>query len=142
MLNALLNKEKSLKEVKEAASKFRSLQAIQRVFSRTVNVKWDDARERFPNFTADERLLQFRSLSFAKDVPPPFLAYCQAALRSEIQAECHDSLYQLKGCKAYTLQHNILTLSYTDIHAEKIPFSGSHLFLARIAEVHIYTQLW
>ena len=126
--------------MKEAASKFRSLQNIRRAFCRTVNVKWDEATERFPNFASDERLLQFASFSFAKDTPQPFLAYCQAALHSEIQAECHDSLYQLKGCKAYTLQHDILTLSYTDIQANKIPVSGAHLFVANIAKVYYKYQ--
>ena len=129
MLNAVLN---SLNEMKEAASKFHSLQNVRRAFCRTVNVKWDEATERFPNFTSVERLLQFASFSFAKDTPQPFLAYCQAALRSEIQAECHDSLYQLKGCKASSLQHDIL---YIDIQAGKVPFSGAHLFLANIAKV-------
>ena len=136
MLNAVLNKEKSLKEMKEAASKFRSLQTVQRAFCRTVNMSWDEAAERLSHFTTDERLLQFVSLSFAKDTPQPFLAYCQAALRSEVQAECQDSLYELKGCKAYALQHDILTLSYTDIQAHKIPFSGAHLFLANIPKVY------
>ena len=84
MLNAVLNKEKSLIDMKKAASKFRSLRNIQRAFCWTVNVKWDEATERSPNFASDERLLQFASFSFAKDTSQPFLAYCQAAYKFKL----------------------------------------------------------
>ena len=141
MLTAVLNKEKSLSELKVAASRFRTLQNVRRTFCKITNTNWEEAMERFPNFTNEDRLLQFSSLTFAKDVPPPFLSYCQAALRSEHLEQCaHDvDSFELQGCKGYVLQHDILTLSYTDILAEKVPYSGAHLFIANIPEVCIIT---
>ena len=123
--------------MKEAASRFRTLQTIRRTFCKVTNTKWEEATERFSSFTDEERLLQFSSLTFSKDVPQPFLSYCQAALRSKHEGQCSQGAdsFQLEGCKGYVLQHDILTLSYTDILAEKIPYNGAHLFLANIPEV-------
>ena len=124
--------------MKGAAARFRSLQTVRKTFCRVTDTTLEEALERFPHFTKEDRLLQFSSLSFTKDVPQPFIAYCQAALRSEHQQCDHELVsYELQGCRAYVLQHDILTLSYTDIQAKKIPCSGSHLFLANIPEVYI-----
>lgn len=138
MLTDVLRKEKSLKEMKEAASRFRTLQNIRRIFCKVTNTTWEEAVERFPSFTNEDRLLQFSLLSFsAKDVPKPFLSYCQAALQSEFLDQCgHDiDSYQLQGCKGYVLEHDILTLSYADILAKKVPYNGAHLFIANVSEV-------
>lgn len=73
-----------------------------------TNTNWVEAMERFPHFTSEDRLLQFSSLTFAKDVPQPFLAYCQAALHSEHQRLAGPEAYELKGTVAYGLQEDIL----------------------------------
>ena len=140
MLNAVLSNEKSLKELKEAAAKFRSMQTIRKTFCKVTNTSWEEATERFPHYAKEDRLIQFSSLSFTKDVPQPFMAYCRAALHSENSNQPCDDLdsYDVQGCIAYTLQHNILTLSHTDITEKKIPFNGAHLFLTHIPEVYMY----
>ena len=138
-----LNKEKSIKEMKESASRFRSLQTIRRTFCKVTNTKWEEATERFSSFTDEERLLQFSSLTFSKDVPQPFLSYCQAAVRSDHEEQCSQGAdsFQLQGCRGYVLQHDILTLSYTVILAEKIPYNGAHLFLANVPEVCLTSRI-
>ena len=136
MLSAVLSKQKTLSELKDAAKRYRALQSVRTAFCRCTNTTWEEACERFPLYTSDQRLSQFLSLSF-KSVPDAFVSYCQAALQKEHLSSSTQSLdvYSYHGAVAYALQHDILTLSYSDIQASGATFSGAHLFIAHIPQV-------
>ena len=76
---------------------------------------------------------QFLSLSF-KNIPESFVSYCQAALQKEHQSSSTESLdvYSYHGVTAYALEHDILTVSYSDVRESGAVFNGAHLFIAHI----------
>ena len=79
VLNAAMNK-------KEAVATLRLMQIVRITFCKVINTSWEKAIEKFPHYTKEDRLL-----SFTKDVPQPFMAYCQAAMCTEHQ-QCDDNL--------------------------------------------------
>ena len=91
MLSAVVNKEKTLSELKDAAKRYRALQSVRTAFCRCTNTTWEQACERFPLYTSEQRLSQFLSLSF-KNIPESFVSYCQAALQKEHQNSSTDDL--------------------------------------------------
>lgn len=136
VLSAVSRKEMPLSELRESAVKYRAMENIRKAFCKCTNSSWDDARQRFPSYTSPENLEQFSNLSFQKCMPEAFAAYCRAALQSEHQPEGHlrDS-YELNGVRAYAIEHDVMTLSYSDIRDKGIQFNGAHLFLVHIPEV-------
>ena len=80
MLSAVVNKEKTLSELKDAAKRYRALQSVRTAFCRCTNTTWEQACERFPLYTSEQQLSQFLFLSF-KNIPESFMSYCQAALQ-------------------------------------------------------------
>ena len=60
------------------------------------------------------------------------MSYCQAALQKEHQNSSTESLdvYSYHGVTAYALEHDILTVSYSDILESGAVFNGAHLFIA------------
>ncbi len=134
----MLDKEKGLLELKDAATRYRALKSVQRAFCRCTHTTWDEACERFPLYTCDQRLSQFLHLTF-NTVPDVFISYCQAALQNEHKSSSTQSVdvYTHNGAVAYALQQfDVLTVSYSDIRATGAPFNGAHLFVAHIPEVH------
>ena len=135
VLSAVLSKQKTLSELKDAAKHYRALQSVHTAFCRCTNTTWEEACEisTLHQWPAIESVL---SLSF-KSVPDVFVSYCQAALQKEHLSSSTQSLdvYSYHGAVAYALQHDILTLSYSDIWASGATFSGAHLFIAHIPQV-------
>ena len=136
MLSAVLNKQKTLAELKDAAKKYHALQSVHTAFCRWTNTTWEQACERFPLYTSEQRLSQFLSLSF-KNIPDSFVSYCQAALQKEHESSSMQSLhvYSYQGVTAYALQHDILSVSYSNIQESGAVFNGAHLFIAHIPKV-------
>ena len=100
MLTAVASKQKSLGEMKQDAANYRAKQVVQRQFCLLTNTSWDEACERFPYHTNDERLSQILSLNF-KGTPTAFSSYCQAALQSEHTSCSVVDSYLYKGTTAY-----------------------------------------
>ena len=96
-----------------------------------TNTTWEQARDRFSLYTSEQRLSQFLSLSF-KNIPESFVSYCQAALQKEHQNSSTQSLdvYSYHGVTAYALEHDILTVSHSDIRESGAVCNGAHLFIA------------
>ena len=132
----MLNKQKTLAELKDAAKRYRALQSVRTAFCRCTNTTWEQACERFPLYTSEQQLSQFLSLSF-KNIPDSFVSYCQAALQKEHESSSMQSLdvYSYQGVTAYALQHDILSVSYSDIRESGAVFNGAHLFIAHIPQV-------
>lgn len=128
--------QKTLAELKDAAKKYHALQSVHTAFCRWTNTTWEQACERFPLYTSEQRLSQFLSLSF-KNIPDSFVSYCQAALQKEHESSSTQSLhvYSYQGVTAYALQHDILSVSYSNIQESGAVFNGAHLFIAHIPKV-------
>ena len=130
VLAKVVAKQMSLGEMKEAAGKYRAFQTIKKTFCRCTNTKWDEAVERYPEHTRQDRLSQFLSLSF-KTVPESFVVYCQSAMKTPPTSPDH--LHE----SVFIVGHDSLTASNTTISDSGIPFSGYNLFVATIPEVHV-----
>ena len=138
MLSAVVNKEKTLSELKDAAKRYRALQSVRTAFCRCTNTTWEQACERFPLYTSEQRLSQFLSLNF-KNIPKSFVSYCQAALQKEHQSSSTQSLdvYSHHGVPAYAPEHDILAVSYSDIRESGAVFNGAHLFIVGTFVYHM-----
>ena len=104
--------QKTLAELKDAAKRYRALQSVRTTFCRCTNTTWEQVCETFPLYTSEQRLSQFLFLSF-KNIPESFVSYCQADLQKEHESSSTHSLdvYSYQGFTAYTLQHDILSVS-------------------------------
>lgn len=74
-----------MKEMKDEAIKFRSLENVRNAFVRCSNSKtWEEAVTSFPAFTSEDRLEKFMNLDFKQNIPDAFRAYCQSALNMQM----------------------------------------------------------
>ena len=82
-LQLVIEKAMSLAELKDACTKFRTLEAIEKAFVRCTGMRnWQEVVEHFPSHSDESRLRQFQELNFRHQVPEVFKHYCQAALDS------------------------------------------------------------
>lgn len=69
ILQKVIDEEISLKELKDEAVLFRALETVKRAFIRCTNSQsWGDATQKFPAFTAEDRLAQFMKLDFRHSI--------------------------------------------------------------------------
>ena len=81
----MIDEEISLKELKEEATNFHAFEAVKRAFIRCTNTQsWDDANNKFPSFTSEDRLKQFVKMDFRHSIPDVSKIYCQSALNSQM----------------------------------------------------------
>lgn len=132
VLNQVTNHEISLDEMKKKASDFRSLEHIRKAFTKYTNSTWEEAVERYPWHTKEERLNNFLGLDFIKNVPESFQSYCQAAVRGEQQQE--STLFH-KGAVARVHTMNVMELSIDNFMADCPSYTGAHLILTDIPKV-------
>lgn len=138
MLSAVIARQMSLTDMKEAAKRHRSMSTIKKAFCRLTNTTWEEAQERFGQYATEEKLVQFSSLDFKKSIPEAFQSYCHTALQSETASTSLPDCFQFEDAMAYIVDQNCLTVSQSDIRASGIPFDGSQLFIATITEVHMF----
>lgn len=88
LLELLISKEISLKELKVKADEIRQFEMIKKAFVRCTNSRnWDTAQSRYSHFA--DRLHRFSKLSFNKpQLPETFLTFCQAAVDSKQGIGC------------------------------------------------------
>lgn len=132
VLSSMTGGEMSMMELRQAATRYRSLRSIEKAFCRYTNTSWPDAQRRFPMYTAEEHLNQFTHLNFTKGVLEAYTAFCQAALRSEASQAGDNSIdvYSFNRHKAFVLKGDIQTLTYSTLREAGVPFNGAHLFVA------------
>ena len=68
-----MNSNITLEEMKSRAIKYRALESIHKAFTKCTNCTWDEANERYPWHTDDNRLRQFLGLNFVNNVPDHFV---------------------------------------------------------------------
>ena len=69
---------------------YRALQNIRNAFMKVTHVSsWQEARERYPNHTTEERLRQFLGL---KNVPDTFRAFCKSVTTSRGEPDSHNAI--------------------------------------------------
>ena len=137
VLQEVINGTVSLDEMKKKANNFRSLVSIKKAFTKYTNSTWDEAVERFPWHTEEERLATFLGLDFIKKVPESFQAYCQAAVRGEQQ---QFNTMSHKGAAASVHMMNVMEVSIAEFMEECPSYTGAHLILTMVPKVSICTD--
>ena len=140
VLQEVIDGTSSLDEMKKKANKFRSFECIKKAFTKYTNSTWDEAVERFPWHTDEERLATFLGLDFVKKVPESFKAYCQAAMqdeRQQVDMLSHDGAVG----SVHTL--NVMELSINAFIESCPTYTGAHLILTSVPKVamHYYKYI-
>lgn len=134
VLQKVVDEDMSLKELKEEAVKFRTLEAIRKAFVRcTSALSWDEATKKYQAFTTEERLMQFMKLDFRHSVPDSFKAYCQSALTSEMPT--FGTVKMVEGSRVAVVKGTLSTVSAQDIKEVDPTYAGAQLILARVPQV-------
>ena len=132
VLQEVIDGTTSLEEMKKKANKFRNFEHIKKTFTKYTNSTWEEAVQRFPWYTKEERLATFLGLDFVKKVPESFQAYCQAAVQGERQQA---GTLSHKGAMASVYAMNIMELSIDDFLEQSPTYTGAHLILTMIPKV-------
>jgi len=76
LLNKVLTKQYSLKEMKEAADKIKKKKiAVQAFLKFTGEEDWESLKRRFPHHATEEKMAQFREVSLRKGQTSPVSPY-------------------------------------------------------------------
>ena len=76
LLNKVLTKQYSLKEMKEAADKIKKKKvAVQAFLKFTGEEDWESVKRRFPHHATEEKMAQFREVSLRKGQTSPVSPY-------------------------------------------------------------------
>ena len=134
ILQKVIDEEISLKELKDEAVQFRALETVKRAFIRCTNSQsWGDTTQKFPAFTAEDRLAQFMKLDFRHSIPEAFKAFCQSALNSQIPAR--GNVKQLGGVRVALVHGDLSTISAQEVKEVDPAYTGAHLILANVPKV-------
>lgn len=90
LLQLLIDKTISVKEMKVKADDYRQHEMMKKAFVRGTNSRnWESASSRYPHFA--DRLHQFSRLKFNKpQLPETFVTFCQAAIDSKHSMHKYD----------------------------------------------------
>ena len=91
ILEEVVNCNITLEDMKREAIEYRALENIRKAFTKCTNSTWDEAIERYPRHTNDNRLRQFLGLNYINNMPDSFRSYCQSAIRGE-QLQANDNI--------------------------------------------------
>ena len=83
ILEEVVNCNITLEYMKRKAIEYRALGNIHKAFMKCTNSTRDEATERYPWHTNDNRLRQFLGLNFINHVPDSICSYCQSAIHGE-----------------------------------------------------------
>ena len=133
VLEQAVNREITLEEMKRKANDYRALENIRKAFMKCTNSTWDEAKERYPWHTTDDRLRQFLSLNFIKNLPDSFHSYCNSAIRGD-QHPANDN-FSYEGSDATTIKLPINEITVAAIQSAYPVYSGANLILAYIPKV-------
>ena len=117
-------------------------QVIKAAFLREVNMKsWDEAKEKYPNYTTTDKLSAFRTYNFQHgNRPAALVAFAQAARQSvhaaTPQTQEMDAFVGLIGsCKGYVLTTDVLKVDDNIIKQKTENFKGFNLAILDFPEV-------
>ena len=133
ILEQVVNCEITLEEMKRKATEYRALENIHKAFMKCTNSTWDEATERYPWHTNDDRLRQFLGLNFIKNVPDSFRSYCHSAIRGE-RHQANDT-FSYEGSEAAIIELHMNEIAVAAIQSVYAPYSGANLILAYIPKV-------
>ena len=133
ILQQVVNQEITLDEMKKKAGEYRALENIRKAFTKCTNSTWDEAKERYPWHTSDNRLKQFLGLNFIKNVPDTFREYCTAAMRGQ-RCQGNDN-FSYEGSNATTIEVQMNQITVATLQAAYPSYSGANLILAYIPKV-------
>ena len=142
LLQKVIDEDISLKELKDEASHFRALEAVKRAFIRCTNCRsWEDAKEKFPIYTKEDRITQFMRLDFRHNIPDVFQTFCQSALCSSNPTG--GSVHTVNSVRVALVNGTLSTTSAQEIKEVDPAFTGAQLILASVPKVrahnHAYT---
>ena len=138
LLDAVINKTYSLKEMKVKADEYRQMEHIKKAFVKCTNsMSWECAESMYPNFT--NNLSQFKSLIFRKpnEIPEVFKTYCQAALNSKSDDLTGTSINVKKvgDFRITLIKGQIQSMSLREIRDVDKLYNGAHLILTNVSKV-------
>ena len=136
VLGAVNSKKMSLQDMKCSAEKFQSMELIKKKFVRITNSKsWEEACARFPGFVTPQKLKQFLSLNFRKEIPEVFKNYCDAALsyKTPVASAGSEDTRALLVCKEFS------TITTQDIQSVWSKFCSADLIIASASSVSSIT---
>ena len=144
--------ELSFSEMGETCRYTKKMNVVRNNFISYLNLdSWEEAMEKFPNFTSKERLEPFFDLQFKQGkMPPSFVSFCQQAKRSSVNEEAGTATSALKprdDCLMVSvdknfgvlLQKNVLTINTKEILDTfgDVGCTGLHLTILDPPEVSI-----
>ena len=133
ILEEVVNCNITLEYMKRKAIEYRALGNIHKAFMKCTNSTWDEATERYPWHTNDNRLRQFLGLNFINNMPDSFRSYCQSAIRGE-QLQANDNI-SFEGSEAAIIQLPINEIRVAAIQSAYDTYSGANLILTYIPKV-------
>ena len=128
VLQRVVDEELFLKKLKEEAINFRALEAVRRAFIQCTNTQsWDDAVNKFPAFTSEDRQLQFMQLYFRHSIPEVFQTYCQSAICSQKPTAAGGAVHKVDGVSVAVVRGSLSSGSAQEINDSK--YNQSYLQL-------------
>ena len=139
VLQRVLDNKLSLAEMKTSSLEFCSLSTAKSTFMRLTSTRsWSEAETKFPQFTSNERLSQYTSLSFKNGIPDHFRIYCQAALDSKNVIGSIPELSarkQVSGVNIFFVEVGFESITAEHIRHIDATFSGAQLMMYRLPKV-------
>ena len=131
----LVDKKIPLSQLKEEASKYRSMKSIKKAFRSVTNVSsWDEAVQRFPSHTSASVLESFCHLSFQKLIPQSFISFCQSALQESITDSDENDHLVHNDVLAFFVKVSFKEATLSKIRSGN-KFMGAHLSFVRLTKV-------
>ena len=139
-LQLVVDKKIHLSQLKEEASKYRSMKSIKKAFRSVTNVSsWDEAVQRFPSHTSASVLESFCHLSFQKLFPQSFISFCQSALQKESITDSDENDHLVhNGVLAFFVKVSFKEATLSKIRSGNDKFMGAHLSFVRLTKVSFY----
>ena len=136
ILQEVIKEDKSLKEMKDEAVKFRSLESVKQPFMCCTNSQsWDDATAKYSAFTNTDCLAQFTKLNFRHHIPDIFKTYCQSAFN--LQNFANGSVKLFNGVKVAVVRGALSEISTRQLKEVDSSYTRVELIVAKIPKVQI-----
>ncbi len=86
LLSEVISKEILLSDLQRRSNQIKQEKALKNAFVRMTNVgAWEEALQKYPQFTTKDQLERFMTVDMKKSVPKSFSDFCQRAMISECE---------------------------------------------------------
>lgn len=136
LLQKLVSKEITLKELKQTAAKEKRMGDVKEKFLHLTNCnKWEEAEERFLQHATDKALEQFVTLDFTKETPHVFSHFCASAVKWQSSSEI-ELITTTQVLGNYIIEAGTMASFDPAIVNSRIPgFKGASLFINYMDQV-------